>query len=539
MIRIGTLAEVMGTEKNIGKTINGSIEVGDPADVYTLVLKMREEAGNEYQNMDLGCTFSVQLLAAQMSAESDSFDNTYDEIAPNEEIPVALVRPLDDLNVDVGIHSDYGDLEGKFLLDVGFNFHPTLGRPEVPSFGEPGDGHLEYDPEFSVEDSEYKYWHADFVVKADKDVPADSMALAGYYSFFSDNFNDGKWIALSHDDVITAGTEIRLVDAMAGGAITVCWEDLCAYGNDGIGFACGAVDLTGVNAGTTLTVELYLYETGCDDPGCHHAGKDCEIVGGESIKVGEFTYTFPAKKVADQAELDAALAAGIPVVELGAGEYTLPNTNGKTVEIVGTKDTVIDVTGGYYADQANLTFRGVTFDCTVDNPTGGDYELLYSPNVTFIDCTFNGSHGVGRDGASYIGCTFNLPVDYVWSFANDTVFDGCTFNSQGKALLLYNHGGSEMVNVTVKNCVFNATAGAKAYAIANQNCAAIEIDNYGCSFNLIFENNTFDSDFSGEWRIKSFYGNGNTVTVNGVSYNTIAIDGRTMTIDADRNVTVQ
>ena len=253
----------------------------------------------------------------------------------------------------------------------------------------------------------------------------------------------------------------------------------------------------------------------------------------------EYEYFFGAAVAGTSGDLNAAIADGANLIYLNSGDYVLPNTNGKNVEIIGTKDTVIDVTGGYYADQANLVFKGVTFDCTVDNPNGGDYELIYSPNVTFIDCTFNGSHGVGRDGATYKNCTFNLPIDYVWSFANDTVFDGCTFNSQGKALLLYNHGGSEMVNITIKNCVFNATAGAKAGAIANQNCAAIEIDNYGCSFNLIVENNTVDSDFSGEWRIKSFYGNGNTVTVNGTSYNTIAIDGHTMTIDADKNVTVQ
>ncbi len=246
------------------------------------------------------------------------------------------------------------------------------------------------------------------------------------------------------------------------------------------------------------------------------------------------------KSASSQAELTAAVASGNNVdITLSAGEYTLPSTAGKTVTISGTSETKIDVSAGYYADTANLTFNGVTISGTdMGNPNGGDYELIYSENATFINCIIDGAHGVGRDGAKYIGCTFNLPVDYVWTFASDVTFEGCTFNSQGKALLLYNHGGSEMVNVVVKNCVFNATGGAKAGAIANQNCAAIEIDNYGCSFKLTAEGNTVDDDFSGEWRIKSFYNNGNTVTVNNVSYTTIAIDGKTMTIDANKNVTV-
>ena len=95
----------------------------------------------------------------------------------------------------------------------------------------------------------------------------------------------------------------------------------------------------------------------------------------------------------------------------------------------------------------------------------------------------------------------------------------------------------------MKNCTFNATAGAKAGAIANQNCAAIEIDNFqnsgtGAAHILITEGNTYSENFSGEWRIKNFVA-GNAVTVNGAEYTTIAIDGKTMTIDADKNVTVQ
>ena len=54
---------------------------------------------------------------------------------------------------------------------------------------------------------------------------------------------------------------------------------------------------------------------------------------------------------------------------------------------------------------------------------------------------------------------------------------------------------------------------------------------------MITEGNTYGNNFSGEWRIKN-YQTGGMVTVNGTKYTQIAIDGKLMTIDADKNVTV-
>ena len=39
---------------------------------------MQEDAGNEYQNLAIGSDFSVVLMATQMTAETDSFDDQYD-----------------------------------------------------------------------------------------------------------------------------------------------------------------------------------------------------------------------------------------------------------------------------------------------------------------------------------------------------------------------------------------------------------------------------------------------------------------------------
>ncbi len=44
----------------------------------TIALKMREDAGNEYQDMSIGTDFSVQLLATQWTYEEDTFNDQYD-----------------------------------------------------------------------------------------------------------------------------------------------------------------------------------------------------------------------------------------------------------------------------------------------------------------------------------------------------------------------------------------------------------------------------------------------------------------------------
>ncbi len=88
--KIGTLREVL--EQGIGLNIPANAEdVIRPQEVAGVrdgqsecyacfALKMREEAGNEYQGMALG-TFDVRVLAAQATYEEDSFDDQYDKDA--------------------------------------------------------------------------------------------------------------------------------------------------------------------------------------------------------------------------------------------------------------------------------------------------------------------------------------------------------------------------------------------------------------------------------------------------------------------------
>lgn len=172
---------------------------------------------------------------------------------------------------------DYGVMtdSGEVALDVAYQFQPAITAEEVKN-------------------NEYRYWHADFVVKADKDIPSYGIGLAGYYSLFGELITDEKWVMLAVNEEIPAGQEIRLV--LDGLEVTLNFEEICNYGNDGIGFLCGAVALNGelngaeeLTPGTELTVELRLYET--EEPSAEN-GNSHNVETGEYMTVGEFTYTF-------------------------------------------------------------------------------------------------------------------------------------------------------------------------------------------------------------------------------------------------------
>ena len=79
---VGTLAEVL---KGMPGNASGDL-LAEETDTVTLALKMRESAGNEYQNKEIGSDFIIQLLATQLTSESDSFDDQYDANAEFYEV---------------------------------------------------------------------------------------------------------------------------------------------------------------------------------------------------------------------------------------------------------------------------------------------------------------------------------------------------------------------------------------------------------------------------------------------------------------------
>ncbi|MBO5901592.1 MAG: fimbrillin family protein [Alistipes sp.] len=305
-----------------------------------------------------------------------------------------------------------------------------------------------------------------------------------------------------------------------------------------------------VNEGATLKGDVYLFVTaGSTEWPVEVSIAESALVGESQVLTGNVpagyivtkengAYVVAEVTVAnDQAALNDAVAnANVDDIYLASGNYEMPAVTGKDFTIYGGEDVVITVT------KPNMSGSDIIFDGVTIKGSGYSTGVQHVNTVTYRNAKVVGEMCLYGEKVTFEGCTFELNGQYIWTYsAKEVEFINCVFNTTGKAILIYNEGNGAN-NVTVTGCTFNATAGAKAGAIANQNCAAIEIDNFqssgvGAAHKLTTANNTFGANFSGEWRIKNYVAGG-AINVNGVDYTQIAVDGKLMTIDSNRNVTV-
>jgi len=467
--KLGTLTEVLGTGKNLSNTVRGDL-LADEEKVVTIALKMQESAGNEYQNLAIGSDFAVELLAVQHTYEKDSFDELYDEKALSAGVPAALVRELENKNISATI--GIGGAVENITLDAAYQFEPTQSYEELLK-------------------SEYKYYLADFVVSADEDVPADSIALAGYYQAWC-QFNNDNWVAMVNGGTdITKGTEIALVETLGA---AVHYKDICQYGNDGIGFRCGIADLTGANAGTTVTVKLCLFETTADPNGS--SANDEKVVGAEPIVIGEFKYTFPEKpwdgvtleapqqvngiyQVGKPAELAWLAASATPIdhatltddIDMaGATISSIEIYSYRTFDGAGhtISNAVVDGSGLFGDVAADCTIKNVVLDNITVNTASGDYAGIVNgkfsgkyENVTVLNSTVNAPNSEyvgGLAGAVYKNIE-NCKVENVSVTGTEKVGGLVGF------FTLADIGYSiELKNCSANNVSVTATNTAKPYA---------------------------------------------------------------------------
>lgn len=260
------LGAVAGDLKDI--STEGTLLEKDEFMYYTMVVAMPETVGNE-ANYKTGTTapyisFGVDLYATQYTYEEDSFGKDYDEGAEYEIAPVADVSILDlegPISATAGMNGT--KIEGGLNLDAAFRFKTTESSEEAKV-------------------SDYKYWHADFVVTADEAVKDGTIALAGYYEAYCKDYNDDNWVALINDGMpVEADQEIRLLQLMLSGG-SMSYQELCQWVPT---FDCGLADLDGSNEGTTITVELRLYEVTDNTASTQNET-------GKYITVGTYSYTF-------------------------------------------------------------------------------------------------------------------------------------------------------------------------------------------------------------------------------------------------------
>ena len=151
-----------------------------------------------------------------------------------------------------------------------------------------------------------------------------------------------------------------------------------------------------------------------------------------------------------------------------AGTYTLPsqNVDNKDITIIGTKDTVIDLTTGFAAHGSTISLEGVT----VQGQTSGNFQgLQHTAKVVYKNCVITGKQTLYANDVEFIGCKFSGGTDYaLWTYgAKNVTFTDCEFESgdNSKAVLCYSVLKDQTFTRTFNNCKFTAIGTADKSAI--------------------------------------------------------------------------
>ena len=244
------------------------------------------------------------------------------------------------------------------------------------------------------------------------------------------------------------------------------------------------------------------------------------------------TYPVVAK---NQAEVNNAITntteknvtIAVPAGQITTLDNGIANEGSKSrnVTFIGDGSQTVDVvTNAITAEGGELNYqRGSSF--TFENLTiqagEGNFDGIVCDELTYKDCTIKGKLTLfGK--ATFINCVFDntMANQYsIWTWGGtDVTFEGCTFNTNGKAILLYGGAAaSNPTNLVVNNCTFNDhTNGAAGKA-------AIEIGNdYNATYTLTVNNATVNGFAVGKNTTSTLWANKNSMDA---AHLTVTIDG--------------
>ena len=199
--------------------------------------------------------------------------------------------------------------------------------------------------------------------------------------------------------------------------------------------------------------------------------------------------------------------------------------NSRDITFSGDGSQTVDViTNAISAEGGQLNYqRGSSF--TFENLTiqagEGNFDGIVCDELTYKDCTIKGKLTLfGK--ATFINCVFDntMANQYsIWTWGGtDVTFEGCKFNTNGKAILLYGGAdGKNPTNLVVNNCTFNDRNNGAAGK------AAIEIGNdYDATYTLTVKNATVNGFADGKNTGSKLWANKNSMDA---EHLTVTIDG--------------
>ena len=437
------------------------LSAGQTGAAFTIKGHMQETAGNEYQDLTID-GIGITVFATQDTVENDSFGHDYDAKARYYSDEPAVV--------DGGSATFTGNIAGDGARGV---IQAKNGAQ------------VSINANVSAEESEDRYAMAVWAIGL-----GTKVTISGGNFTQEINGPDNQY------DMIYASDGAKIV--ITGGTFKI--------GGGDPKWTLNCKD----NSGSTITVmggSFYKF-----DPSATRANQVGEVIVPDTcevIKSGDW-YTVVPKTVSSQGELNSAInngATGAVGVKLPANSsFTLDNgianegDKSRDVTFVGDGSQTVDVAKNApaaegakhlnYQRGSTFTFENLTIENGIDT-----YDGIVCDELTYKNCTIKGVTTLyGK--ATFINCTFEntMANQYsIWTWGGtDVTFEGCTFNTNGKAILLF--GEEKTTNLTVNNCVFNDRNNGAAGK------AAIEIGeaNYGKhnNFTVVINGSTVASGFA-------------------------------------------
>ena len=198
-----------------------------------------------------------------------------------------------------------------------------------------------------------------------------------------------------------------------------------------------------------------------------------------------------------------------------ARDITFSGNGSQTVDVI---TNAVSAEGGQLNYQRGSSF---TFENLTIQAGDGSFDGIVCDELTYKDCTIKGKLTLyGK--ATFINCVFDntMANQYsIWTWGGtDVTFEGCTFNTNGKAILLYGRAtAAKPTNLVANDCIFNDRNNGSAGK------AAIEIGNdYNATYTLTVNNATVNGFADGKNTGSKLWANKNSMEA---AHLTVTIDG--------------
>ena len=457
----------------------GTLEAGKTTGLITITGKMKETAGNKYKGLSLE-NISITVYASQLNYESDSTGKDYDKDATY--YPVLDAAGLKDALKAGGNVSVEANLAPAAAIVADKNATLNMNGKTIANITD-------------IWDVEPNSWSLVSVREG------ATLTIDGNGTFKAKE-NDCYAVDVQDDGckvVIKSGTFIGNIHAVyvytgeaviEGGFFSVQQKFSDAAKADE--FVLNCYDANRANGTAKITVKggtfVNFNPADCQAEGAHtnFVAEGYSVIK-ETQANGDVWYTVvEGTGASSNEELNNVISSATEptTVTLGKGTYTLPTLENKDITVKGTKDTIVDMKNGVNK-ASSASFDGVTVNFGTENYKG----FQHTGKLTYKDCTITGKQFLYAEEVEFINCEFvQDAVDYnVWTYgAGSVLFKDCTFTCKGKAVLIYNEGALSAQTVEFRNCKFESSS-------AVDGKAAIEIDSYGTSYNVIVDQATADN----------------------------------------------